>query len=314
MPETIRILFGTAPISEWSKETQEKFLAVLEEYHVKDLDTAHLYSESEKALGELDAPKKFIIHTKAPGFSPGCLTKDNVLAASKKSLEELGTDTVETYFLHSPDTETPIEETIEAMQELYAAGKYKHFGLSNFPVTEVEKIYDYCKSKDYVLPTVYQGNYNPVARHTEEDLFPVLRKLGIRFYAYSPLAGGFLVRSAEAIEKADEGRFDKSTFVGEMYHKLYNRPALVKALTEWESIAKEAGVSKAALAYRWVTFNSILKPEFEDGIILGGSKPAQLEETLKAIQDGPLKPEIAKKIDSVWEAVKHEAPIDNFKF
>ncbi|MCJ1394325.1 hypothetical protein MMC18_007203 [Xylographa bjoerkii] len=314
MPETIRILFGTHPISEWSKETQEEFLAVLQEHHVKDIDTACNYPGSEKALGDLGAPKNFIIHTKAPGFSPGCLSKDKVLAASKKSLEELGTNSVETYFLHSPDSETPIEETTEAMQELYAAGKYKYFGLSNFPAAEVQKIYDYCKSKDYVLPTVYQGNYNPVARHTEADLFPLLRKLGIRFYAYSPLAGGFLVRSPEAIEKADEGRFDKTTRVGEMYHKLYNRPALIKALTEWEAISKEAGVSKAALAYRWVTFNSILKPEYEDGIILGGSRPAQLEETLKALQEGPLKPEIAEKIDLVWEAVKHEAPIDNFKF
>ena len=120
------------------------------------------------------------------------------------------------------------------------------------------------------------------------------------------------MRTPEAIEKADEGRFDKSTRGGVMYHKLYNRPALVKALTEWEAIAKEAGVSKAALAYRWVTFNSILKPEYGDGIILGGSRPAQLEQTLKALQDGPLKPEIAKKIDLVWDAVKHEAPIDNF--
>ncbi|MCJ1285308.1 hypothetical protein MMC26_004648 [Xylographa opegraphella] len=312
MPETIRILFGTHPISGWSQEAQQKFLAVLQEYHVKDIDTAHLYPESEKALGKLGAPEKFIIHTKAPGFSPGCLTRENVLAAAKKSLEDLGTDSVETYFLHAPDSKTPIEETVEAMQELYAAGKYKYFGLSNFPAAEVQKIYDYCKSKDYVLPTVYQGNYNPVARHTEVDLFPVLRKLGIRFYAYSPLAGGFLVRTPEAIEKADEGRFDKNTRGGEMYHKLYNRPALVKALTEWEAIANEAGVSKAALAYRWVTFNSILRPEYGDGIILGGSRPAQLEQTLQALHEGPLKPEIAKKIDSVWEAVKHEAPIDNF--
>ena len=99
-----------------------------------------------------------------------------------------------------------------------------------------------------------------------------------------------------------------------MYHKLYSRPALIKALTEWEAIAKEAGCSKAALAYRWVTFNSVLSAKYGDGIILGGSRPSQLEETLNALEHGPLSQEIAAKIDHVWEDVKHEAPIDNFKF
>ena len=166
-------------------------------------------------------------------------------------------------------------------------------------------------------PTVYQGNYNPVARRYDTTLIPLLRELKIAFYAYSPLAGGFLVKDVATLKVNDsqrggEGRWDPSSQVGAIYHDRYNRPALLHALTDWESIANEARCSKAELAYRWVRYNSILKPEYGDMIILGASSGKQLEETLKGINNGPLDEAIAKKIDRVWEAVKDEAPLDNF--
>ena len=65
------------------------------------------------------------MHTKAPGFKAGAMTKSNVLAGMENSLKLLGLQQVETYFLHSPDTETPIEETLEAIQEIYLAAKFK---------------------------------------------------------------------------------------------------------------------------------------------------------------------------------------------
>lgn len=88
------------------------------------------------------------------------------------------------------------------------------------------------------------------------------------------------------------------------------RPSLLAALSEWEAIAYEARVSKAALAYRWLTYNSRLSAEHGDGMIIGATRGSQLEEHLRAIEDGPLDENIAKKIDKVWELVKDEAPID----
>lgn len=187
------------------------------------------------------------------------------------------------------------------------------FGLSNFKPEDVRQIYDFAKSKGYVLPTVYQGNYNPVARHYDKILFPLLRELKIAFYAYSPLAGGFLVKDAETLRKGGGvGRWDPNGRVGELYHHQYNRPLLVEALSEWESIANDAGISKAALAYRWVAYNSTLKSEYGDGIIIGASRHQQLLETLRAIEDGPLEASIAKKIDRVWDLVKDQAPVDSY--
>ena len=133
----------------------------------------------------------------------------------------------------------------------------------------MKRVYDYAKSKGYVLPTVFQGNYNPVARHYDRTLFPLLRELGIAFYAYSPLAGGFLVKDAHTLSTGGgQGRWDPKTPLGKSYYEFYGKPSLLKALSKWEAIAKEASISKAALAYRWVMYNSTLKAEHGDGIIV----------------------------------------------
>lgn len=134
---------------------------------------------------------------------------------------------------------------------------------------DVRKIYDYAKSKGYVLPTVFQGNYNPVARHYDRTLFPLLRELDISFYAYSPLAGGFLVKDAYTLKIGNgQGRWNPETQLGKAYNEIYTRPSLLEALSEWEAIANDAGISKAALSYRWVIFNSKLSAEHGDGIIV----------------------------------------------
>ena len=130
-------------------------------------------------------------------------------------------------------------------------------------------MYDYAASKGYVLPTVFQGHYNAVARHDETALFPLLRELNIAFYAYSPLAGGFLVKDAKTLDAGGgQGRWNPSNWVGKVYNEMDMKPLLLEALSEWEAIANEAGVSKSALAYRWAMYHSKLSAEHGDGIIV----------------------------------------------
>ena len=186
------------------------------------------------------------------------------------------------------------------------------FGLSNFTPDQVKEIHQYVTKHGLVVPSVYQGNYNPVSRLYDESLLPILRSLNIAFYAYSPLAGGFLVKDAATLRSGGQGRWDPSSPVGKMYHDRYNRPSLLEALAEWQSIAQAAGASQAELAYRWVRYNSVLKPEHGDAIILGASREKQLEQTLLTIEKGPLPRDIVARIDQVWETVKAEAPTDNF--
>jgi len=306
---TPKIIFGTAAIASLSPETRKEIFEILDRHDVKELDTAYIYLDSEKTLAAEGAPSKYAIHTKAPRT----LNKQNVLDGVEKSLSDLGVSSVELYYLHGPDPATPLEETLSAIQEIYAAGKFKKFGISNFLPDDTQKIYDIQKAANSVLPTVFQGNYNPVARQNELDLIPLLRKLNIAFYAYSPIAGGFLVKDP-AVLRAGKGvgRFNKELAVGKMYSTIYGKESLYDSLEEWAKIAADAGISRAALAYRWVTFHSALKAEHGDGVILGASKSSQLEESLDAIKAGPLDEAIAKRVDAIWDVVKDEAPRDNW--
>ena len=83
------------------------------------------------------------------------------------------------------------------------------------------------------------------------------------------------------------------------------------ALDEWGQIARDAGVSTAALAYRWVVWHSALSGEKRDGVIIG-AKTHQLEQMLWAIEEGPLEERVAERASGVWEMVKADAPRDNW--
>lgn len=152
---------------------------------------------TEEVLRELDVFKSFKIATKAFPFKPGMHSREKLPLQFKESLEALGTKSVDVFYLHAPDHSTPFEETLECVNELFLAGGFKEFGLSNYTAWNVMEIWQICKQRGFVLPTVYQvaktdslqGRYNVISRDIERELLPCLRKLNIRFYAYNPLCG-----------------------------------------------------------------------------------------------------------------------------
>ncbi|KAK9428591.1 NADP-dependent oxidoreductase domain-containing protein [Lipomyces doorenjongii] len=297
-----RIIQGAATVASQTMEAVQQMFSLLEKHHIKDLDTAYSYicTQSEETLSNAAAPVRFIIHSKAPAFRRGDISKENVLSVIDETLERLGvkfnsvpsqklaptesgisqmTPQIETLFLHVPDPITPIEETLPAspIDEIHRAGKFKHM-----------KIYDIQASKNSVLPTVFQCNYNAVSRTID---------LKVAFYAYSPIAG-FVVKSPEALRAGTEtGRFDTNSAFGPMCIDL--------RLSGWGDISAAAGISKTALAYRWITFHSALTAANGDG------KTAQVEETLEALEVGPLEEEVVAKIEGIWKMEK-EAPLDNY--
>ncbi|KAH6611689.1 NADP-dependent oxidoreductase domain-containing protein [Boeremia exigua] len=306
-------VFGSHQIEGFSKSDLQALLDILKSRGIKHIDTARVYGDSEKCLGEVKAAQSFTIDTKSPAFVPKALSGASLADGIQKSLSLLGTAKVDTYYLHAPDNDTPIEETVDAIQALHRQGKFERFGLSNFLPEDVRKIHAYAQSKGGVVPSVYQGNYNAFARTIEDNLFPLLRELGIAFYAYSPLAGGFFAKRPDDLEsKKAEGRFDPSTISGQMYNTLYTKPTTIAALRHWNQIAEHAGDSSVNLAYRWAVFNSKLDAGLGDAVILGASRPAQLENTLSALDAGPLKPETVDQIEKLWKLIEKDAPLDNY--
>lgn len=162
-----------------------------------------------------------------------------------------------------------------------------------------------------MLPSVYQGNYNAVARLQETILFPTLRQLGIAFYAYSPTAGGFLVKTKQSLLQG-QGRFDPSKPLGEMYLSMYGRPLYLEALDMWSALAADGAYDRGEVALRWVAYDSGLRAELGDAILLSASSSAQMEQNLAWLAKGPLDAKTCKAVDEVWRTIEHDAPLDNY--
>lgn len=308
----LEVVFG-ATGGIWSDdEIARKALNVLHSEGIKKIDTARIYENSEKRLGDLGATKTFIVDTKHPGGFVPETDENGVVKIAEISFQLLQTDQVDIYYLHSPIRQTPLESALAGIDRLHKSGRFRRFGVSNFLPSELEDVIRIAKEKGYVLPTVYQGNYSAIARKQEDVLFPILRKHNIAFYAYSPIAGGFLTKTREQITAGiDAGRFSKGNQIATMYNTLYNKPSFLNALDEWKEIAEEVGIPKAELAYRWAVYNSPLEQGRGDAIIVGASSLGQLQQTLAGIKNGPLPDEVAEKVEKVWEIVRDDAGLDN---
>ncbi|KAK6523706.1 hypothetical protein TWF281_001679 [Arthrobotrys megalospora] len=315
MSAPVKLVWGAAMLSP-HPETGEvthvnHTLDLLRSLGVEDLDTAQIYGDAEEILGKANiADKKFIISTKqGAGFKRGTGTKEGVLEHGAYASEKLGP--IDIYYLHAPDDSIPLENTLEGIQKLYETGAFKRFGLSNYLAEDVQKVYDITSANGWVKPTVFQGNYNPFSRGIETTTFPTLRKLGISFYAYSPLAGGLLAKTKEQLAAA-AGRWQLGTPIGNIYRAMYDKDELRTALDDWEEVAKKEGISLAELGYRWARYHSLLDSQYGDGVIFGAYDDARIKQTVAWLNNGPLSEEAVKGIDAIWEKIKDVAPVDNY--
>lgn len=162
-----------------------------------------------------------------------------------------------------------------------------------------------------MLPSVYEGNYNAVGRRVETELFPILRKYKIAFYAYSPVAGGFLTKTPEDVANA-KGRFDPKIIFGKMMNTLYNKPSMLEFLTHFGKLAAQEGISQAELAYRWIVYHSHLDGELGDGIIVGSRFGDHLTATIEGLKKGPLSEVVAERMDELWKGVEKDSILDNW--
>jgi len=215
----------------------------------------------------------------------------------------LKTKKVHILYLHGPDRTTPFEQTLAAVNEEYQKGVFEKFGISNFTAEEVEQVVEITKKNGWVQPTVYQGLYNVLSRANEEKLFPVLRKHGISFYAYSPLAGAFLTES----DASKLARFDPERPVGQMYRKHYFKDSHFKALELLREAAAKHDFTVSELALRWINHHSQLSGAKNDAIITGGSKIGNLEASFTSLEKPALPADVLKIAEEVWEIVKGDA-------
>merc|ERR1740120_329940 len=100
------------------------------------------------------------------------LSKQSVMEQCNTSLQKLGVESIDLFYLHSPDIETDLDDTLAGIDELHKQGKIKEFGLSNYPAWAVVDIWYRCKARGMVVPTVYQGMYNAITLDMEREIVP----------------------------------------------------------------------------------------------------------------------------------------------
>ncbi len=303
--------FGPQLDTEASREMVTGFLQTGN----RELDTAYVYNggSTETILGEILPSLEaecYEVATKVHPRITGRLDRETILMELTESLKRMKRDTVDLLYFHFPDGKTPIEEALETIKELHEQGKVKELGLSNYPAWQVIDIAYKCDKIGCPRPTVYQGMYNALCRNVEPELFPAIRSLGMRFYAFNPLAGGMLTGKHHHFEDAPEpGRFARL----ESYRKRYWKQSYFDAVDEIRKACETEGIPMVEAAYRWLAFHSCLDAAKGDGILLGASRLEQMTQNMAAVEKGELPQAILDAMDAAWEIAKPDSPA-YFKF
>jgi aryl-alcohol dehydrogenase-like predicted oxidoreductase len=258
------------------------------------LDTADIYGNSERQVGRALAGSnrdKVVLATKfgimSPSGTPGPRgingSASYVKQACDASLQRLGIDFIDLYYLHRVDATVPIEETVGAMSRLVQEGKVKHLGLSEPSVATLRRAH-----KVHPIAAV-QSEYSLWTRDPEDEVLPALQELGIALVAYSPLGRGFIAGRFKSIDDLapDDWRRNNPRFQGENFAK---NLALVNHI---KALAEERDCTPAQLALAWL-LNS------HDNVIPipGTSSKQRLEENVAAI-DIELDDEDLEKIEEI---------------
>lgn len=271
----IQLVWGIASLDQTDDEPTDVVVAGLKrlaESGLLEVDTARIYGEDMfcrgvSALrlgGSAELAESLVVNTKASVRTQRAdtiLTYEGVLGQLELSLVALGRDRANIFYLHQPDTRALLDDSLRACNELHLQGKFSELGLSNFPAWQVTQIYYKCREEGWVLPTVFQGRYNPLFRQPEDELIPALRMLGMRLHCYSPLEGGLLGDTASPRGNPLSSRLD-------------GQPGLASAVADIETACKSAGLSKQQTTMRWFFHHSALQPG--DAIIVGASNLPQL--------------------------------------
>ena len=213
-------------------------------------DTADIYSQgsSEKLLGKVI--KKFfkrenlIIATKVgqPMGKKKGLSKKYLASAINASLKRLNTDYIDLYIIHRWDYETPIEESLYALNEIVEQGKVRYLGASSLFAWQFCKILETNKRLNYKNFISMQNHYNLLYREEEREMIPLCKEYGIDLTPYSPLARGFLTG------KRNSSRFKND----DIANKYYNSKSDLRVINSTKKIAKKLGVSMAEVAIAWL--------------------------------------------------------------
>lgn len=288
---------------------------------VNFFDNAEIYSngESEKEMGrvfkELDVDRSQIVVSTKIFFGTGKsdpnqkgLSRKHIVEGMNASLKRLQLDYVDIVFAHRPDVATPMEEVVRAFNHIIEKGQAFYYGSSEWTATQIQEAIAVADRLNLIRPVVEQPQYSLLHREKfEVEYKPLFEKYGLGTTIWSPLAGGYL--SGKYMNGIPEdSRFKSNPQFYESRIKELESPEGKKEqekIRKLDELAKRLGASNvAALALAWCAKNPNVS-----SVILGATKPAQLEENFEALKILPkLDDKVMEEIEAIFQNKPEQLP------
>jgi aryl-alcohol dehydrogenase (NADP+) len=288
--------YGTSKWRSWVLDEEESrpFIQRALEHGINFFDTADMYSlgASEEVVGralrDFARRDQVVVATKvynAMGEGPNDrgLSRKHIMDSIDASLRRLGMDHVDLYQTHRWDSDTPIEETLDALNDVVRAGKARYIGASSMYAWQFAKALHASERHGWARFVSMQNHYNLVYREEEREMMPLCREEGIGVIPWSPLARGFLAGTRKP-EFADRAAAEKRNDASERAksddyaRQLYYRPGDFKIAEAVTALAERRGVKPAQVALAWL----LHKPGVTSPIV-GATKLYQLDEAVAAL-------------------------------
>ena len=283
--EVSELCFGTMTFGrESDAAVSADVYARCREAGIDFFDCANVYAggESERILGKLVASERDRIVLTSKVYFPmgeGPLARGYSRAAImhqvEASLKRLGTDYLDLYFLHRFDENTPIEDSLRALDDLVRQGKIRYPAVSNFAAWQIARALGTSERLGLAAFRCVQPMYNLLKRQAEVELLPMAQAEGLAVIPYSPMAGGILTGKYGGADLSVDGRLRDS----DMYAKRYGAPSNFEIAQGFAKLAAEHGWHPAALAVAWVAHHPAVTAP-----IIGARNLEQLDSSLAATE------------------------------
>ena len=275
------------------------------DHGVNFFDTADTYTggRSEEIVGKALEGKRenAVIATKVrnpkgPLPNQYGLGRKHILQNVDESLRKLRTDYIDLLYLHHPDDETPIEETIETMTQLVRSGKIRYYGVSNYSAWQCCSFVHKAKEMNAIAPVITESVYNLLTRGVEDELLPFLRQYNMGLAVYNPIAAGLLSGKHSRSGPAADSRL--ATNAG--YNRRYWSDGNLDAVEQLTETAAKAGMTLLEFSLSWLA----AKKEV-DSVISGASKYSHVVQNIDIIDKAqPIPEEFLAECDEVWNRIR----------
>jgi aryl-alcohol dehydrogenase-like predicted oxidoreductase len=276
------------------------------ELGVNFFDTANVYrlGAAEEVTGRaLKAFRRddYVLATKVyfsmgEGPNDRGLSRKHIMEQCHASLRRLDVDYIDLYQCHRPDSETPLEETLRALDDLVTQGKVLYVGVSMWPAELLDEAHRCQRKFNLDLFASNQPEYSMLNRDIEEDVLPVSKQLGLGQVVYSPIAQGVLAGKYEPGQPPPAGT--RAASPGDSgFMERFMRDDVLGAVQELRPIADDLGITMAQMALAWV-----LREPGVSSAIVGASRPEQVDENVAA-SGIELPPEALERIDEALAPV-----------